>query len=45
MVLGDVVGVEARALVGLDDLEPLAVIPVERAVVLVQVVEYAEFHA
>jgi hypothetical protein len=33
MVLGDVVGVEAGALVRLDDLEPLGVVALERPVV------------
>jgi hypothetical protein len=42
MVLGDVVGVEARLLVGGDDLEPLGVIAIERRVVPVEVVEDAE---
>ena len=44
MVLGDVIGVEARALVRLDNFEPLAVIARERTVILVQVIEDAEFH-
>ena len=42
MVLGDVVGVEPRLLVGGDDFEPLGVIPIERPVVPVEVVEDAE---
>src|SRR5882762_6680920 len=44
MVLGDVVGGEARALVGLHDLQALAVEPLVRAAAEVEVVEDAEFH-
>jgi hypothetical protein len=45
MVLGDVVGVEARLLVGGNDLQPLGVIPIERPVVPVEVIEDAEIQA
>ncbi len=45
MVLGDVVGVEARALVGLDQLQALAVETLDRAPAQVEVIEDAEFHA
>jgi len=44
MVLGDVIGMEARALVGLDDLQALAVEPLVRTVAEVEVIEDAEFH-
>ena len=45
MVLRDVIGVKARALVGLDDLQALAVEPLVRPVAEVEVIEDAEFHA
>src|SRR5437868_2783220 len=44
VVLGDVIRVEPGALVGHDDLEPLAVIGRERTVALIQVIEDAELH-
>jgi hypothetical protein len=45
MVLGDVVGVEARPLIRGDDLEALGVIARERRVVPVEVIEDAEVQA
>jgi hypothetical protein len=45
MVLGDVIGVEARALVGLHDLQALAIEPLVRTVAEVEMIEDAEFHA
>ena len=44
MVLGDVIGVEARALVGLDDLQALAIELLVRTVTEVEVIEDAELH-
>src|SRR5256885_2171356 len=44
MVLGDVVRVKTRALVGLDDLEALAIELLVRAVAEVEVIEDAELH-
>src|SRR5258708_30895589 len=44
MVLGDVIGVKARALVGLHDLQALAVEPLVRTVAEVEVIEDSEFH-
>ncbi len=38
-------GIEARALIGLDDLEPLALKAVVRAIAQVELIEDAEFHA
>src|SRR6266853_6546586 len=45
MVLGDMIGVKARALVGLHDLQALAVEALVRTVAEVEVIEDAEFHA
>ena len=45
MVLGDVVGGEARALVGLHDLQALAVEALVRTVAEVEVIEDTEFHS
>src|SRR2546422_6633081 len=44
MVLRDVIGVKARALVGFHDLQALAVEPLVRTVAEVEVIEDAEFH-
>jgi hypothetical protein len=45
VMLGGMIGVEAAAIVGLDDLQPLLIEHVERKVVAVEVVEDAEFHS
>src|SRR5260221_12958292 len=44
VVLGEVISVEAGAIVGLCDLEAILIIVRERAGISVEVVEYAEFH-
>jgi ribosomal protein L18 len=44
MMLGHVVGVKTRLIVGLDEFKPRFVIFIKRKVVSVQVVEYAELH-
>jgi len=44
MMLGHVVGVKARLIVGLDEFKPRFVIFIKRKIVSVQVVEYAELH-
>jgi len=45
VVLGRVIGVEAAAIVGFDDLEPLLVEIVQREIIAVEVIENAEFHS
>ncbi len=45
MVLGDVIRVKTRALVGLHDLQALAVETLDRAAAQIEVIEDAEFHA
>ena len=44
VVLGGVIRVEAAAIVGLDQLEPLLVEIAQRQVVAIEMVEHAEFH-
>jgi hypothetical protein len=44
MVLGSVIRIEAAAVIGLHDLQPLLVEFVERQVVAIEVVEDAELH-
>src|SRR5215813_11171298 len=45
VVLGDVVAIDAAAVIGFDQLEPIGVECAERAAPVVHVIEYAEFHA
>ena len=45
MMLGQVIGVEAGAVIGFDDPEAVLVILGERATAAVEVVENAEIHA
>ena len=45
MVLGDVIGVKARAVVGLGDGEPVGVELRQRHAGVVDVIEDAKFHA
>ena len=45
VMLGDVIGVEARAVEGFDHLQPLLVVVAQRQVVAVEVIEDAEFQA
>ena len=44
MVLGDVIGVEAGAVIGFDDLEAILVIIRQRRAGAVEMIEDAEFH-
>jgi hypothetical protein len=45
MMLGQVIGEKAGAIVGLDDAQPLLEIIAQRDIVAVEVVEDTEFHA
>ena len=44
MVLGEMVGVEAGAVIGVDDRQPIGVEIGERAVAAVEIIEDAELH-
>jgi hypothetical protein len=44
VMLGQVIGMEAGPVIGLDDLQPLLVVLCQRHVVAVEVIENAEFH-
>src|SRR5271165_3871904 len=43
-MFGEVVGVDAGAIIGLDQAQPILVVLAERQARMVQVIEYAEFH-
>jgi hypothetical protein len=45
VVLGGVIRVEAAAIIGLDDLEPLLVEVMQGQIVAIEVVENSEFHS
>jgi hypothetical protein len=44
MVLGDMIGVETQAIIGLDDLQPGLIVVAQRQIVAVEMIEDAEFH-
>jgi hypothetical protein len=45
VMLGGMIGVEAAAIVGFDDLQPFLIECVQRTIVAIEVVENAEFHS